>query len=150
LAASAALVLALIIRASATAARMWTVRRFTAGIGGDELGHHAAAGAGDVGLHRRAGEPAKPRARPPDGVEFAGIKVRRTGDADERWVCGSVAAWGEDGRLGPHRDFWLTVARVPGTPAEIREVRANAFGRDDFFDRGSAHFRACFAGGEVE
>ena len=84
----------------------------------------------------------------PDALKFAGTKVRHAGDADERWVCGSVVAWGEDGRLGPHRDFWLTVARVPGTPAEIREVRANAFGRDDFFDRGSAHFRACFAGSE--
>jgi hypothetical protein len=89
------------------------------------------------------------RARTPDpgDVQFAGIKVRRTGGgADERWVCGSVAAWGEDGKLGPHRDFWLTVARVPGTRSAIHEVRANEFGRDDFFDRGSAHYRACFAG----
>ncbi len=94
-------------------------------------------------------ESIRARAPNPGDVQFAGIKVRRTGGgADERWVCGSVAAWGEDGRLGPHRDFWLTVARVPGTRAEVREVRANEFGRDDFFDRASAHFRACFAGGE--
>ncbi len=56
----------------------------------------------------------------------------------------------EDGALGPFRDFWVTVARVPDTSADIREVRANEFGRDDFLDRNSAHFRACFAGGEAE
>ncbi len=88
---------------------------------------------------------------PPDGngVQFAGVEVRRTGDDDERWVCGSFAVWGEDGTLGPHRDFWVTVARVPGTRAEVREVRANGFGRDDFLDRTSAHYRACFARGEA-
>ena len=104
----------------------------------------------DWGAEARAAALAsiRDRAPDPDALEFAGTKVRRTGEADERWVCGSVAAWGEDGRLGPHRDFWLTVARVPGTRAEVREVRANAFGRDDFFNRGSAHSRACFAGGE--
>jgi hypothetical protein len=56
----------------------------------------------------------------------------------------------ENGALGPFRDFWVTVARVPGTGADIREVRPNAFGRDDFLDRTSAHFRACFAAEEAE
>ena len=88
----------------------------------------------------------------PDGddAQFADVEVRRTGNADERWVCGSFAVWGEDGSLGPFRDFWVTVARVPDTWADIREVRANAFGRDDFLDRTSAHFRACFADGGTE
>ena len=90
------------------------------------------------------------RAPDRDGVEFADVEVRRTGDEDERWVCGSVAMRDEDGALGPFRDFWVTVARVPGTGADIREVRANAFGRDDFLDRTSAHFRACFAAEEAE
>jgi hypothetical protein len=85
--------------------------------------------------------------RLPDGrddVRFADVEVRRSGDDDERWVCGTFAVWNEDGSLGPFRDFWVTVARVRDTWAEIREVRANAFGRDDFLDRHSAHFRACF------
>src|SRR5215213_4576945 len=88
----------------------------------------------------------------PDGddAQFADMAVRRTGNADERWVCGSFAVWDEEGALGPFRDFWVTVARVPGTRADIREVRANGFGRDDFLDRNSAHFRACFADGETE
>ena len=90
------------------------------------------------------------RAPDGDGVEFADVEVRRTGDEDERWVCGSVAMRDEDGAIGPFRDFWVTVARVPGTGADIREVRANAFGRDDFLDRDSAHFRACFADGGTE
>jgi hypothetical protein len=94
-------------------------------------------------------ESVRGRAPDPDDVEFAGVKVRRTDDDDERWVCGSFAVWGEDGTLGPHRDFWMTVARVPGTRAEVREVRANGFGRDDFLDRTSAHYRACFARGEA-
>ena len=85
-----------------------------------------------------------------DGVQFADVDVRRTGDEDERWVCGSFALRDEDGALGPFRDFWVTVARVPGTRGDIREVRANGFGRDDFLDRDSAHFRACFAEGETE
>src|SRR4051794_36037942 len=42
----------------------------------------------------------------------------------------------------PNRATVPTVARVPDTWADIREVRANAFARDDFFDRNSAHFRA--------
>ena len=90
--------------------------------------------------------------RAPDGddVEFADVEVRRTGNADERWVCGSFAVWDDEGSLGPFRDFWVTVARVPCTGADIREVRANPFGRDDFLDRNSAHFRACFADGETE
>ena len=86
--------------------------------------------------------------RLPDGrddVRFADVEVRRTGDDDERWVCGTFAVWNEDGSLGPFQDFWVTVARVADTWAEIREVRANAFGPDDFLDRHSAHFRACFA-----
>ena len=87
--------------------------------------------------------------RAPDGddVRFADVEVRRTGDDDddERWVCGSFAVWDEEGSLGPFRDFWVTVARVPGTWADIREVRASGFGRDDFLDRNSARFRACFA-----
>ncbi len=89
--------------------------------------------------------------RAPDGdsVEFADVEVRRTGDEDGRWVCRSVAFRDEEGALGPFRDFWVTVSRVPGTWADIREVRANAFGRDDFLDRDSAHFRACFADGEA-
>ena len=85
-----------------------------------------------------------------DGVQFAGVAVRRTGNDDERWVCGSFAVWDDEGSLGPFRDFWVTVAKVPGTRADIREVRANGFGRDDFLDRTSAHFRACFADGETE
>ena len=84
-----------------------------------------------------------------DGVEFADVEVRRTGDDDERWVCGSVAVRDGDGALGPFRDFWVTVARVPDTRADIREVRANGFGRDDFLDRTSAHFRACFDGDDM-
>ena len=90
--------------------------------------------------------------RAPDGdsVVVADVEVRRTGSDDERWVCGSLAVRDEDGALGPFRDFWVTVARVPETWADIREVRANAFGRDDFLDRESAHFRACFAEGGTE
>src|SRR3712207_247908 len=72
------------------------------------------------------------RAPDGDGVEFADVEVRRTGDEDERWVCGSFAMRDADGALGPFRDFWVTVARVPETWADIREARANAFGRDDF------------------
>ena len=89
--------------------------------------------------------------RAPDGgdVQFVDVEVRRTGSDDERSVCGSFAVWGEDGSLGPFRDFWVTVARVPDTWADIQEVRANGFGRDDFLDRNSAHFRACFADGEM-
>ena len=88
----------------------------------------------------------------PDGddAQFADVAVRRTGNDDERWVCGSLAVRDEDGALGPFRDFWATVARVPGTRANIREVRANGFGRDDFLDRNSAHFRACFADAETD
>jgi hypothetical protein len=105
----------------------------------------------DWGEEARAAalESMRGRAPDPDDVRFVGIEVRRTGDDDERWVCGSVAVWDEGGSLGPHRDFWVTVARVPGTRADILEVRANAFGRDDFFDRTSAHFRACFANVET-
>ena len=88
----------------------------------------------------------------PDGddAQFADVEVRRTGNDDERWVCGSLAVRDEEGSLGPFRDFWVTAARVPGTRADIREVRANGFGRDDFLDRNSAHYRACFADGETE
>jgi hypothetical protein len=84
-----------------------------------------------------------------DDVQFADVEVRRAGDDDERWVCGSFAVWDDEGSLGPFRDFWVTVARVPGTSADIREVRANEFGRDDFLDRTSAHFRACFDGDDM-
>jgi hypothetical protein len=38
--------------------------------------------------------------------------------------------------------FLVTVARVPDTGADIQDVRENEFGRDDFLDRNSAHFRA--------
>ena len=86
------------------------------------------------------------RAPDEDDVQFADEEVRRTGSDDERWVCGSFALWDDEGALGPFEDFWVTVARVPGTLADIQEVRANEFGRDDFLDRTSAHFRACFAG----
>ncbi len=89
------------------------------------------------------------RAPDEDGVQFADVEVRRTGDDDERWVCGSFAVWDDEGSLGPFRDFWVTVARVPDTQADIREVRANEFGRDDFLDRNSAHFRACFDGDDM-
>lgn len=90
--------------------------------------------------------------RAPDGddAQFADVEVRRTGNDDERWVCGSFAVWDNEGSLGPFRDFWVKVARVPDTGADIREVRANEFGRDDFLDRNSAHFRACFAADETE
>ncbi len=84
------------------------------------------------------------RAPDEDDVQFADVEVHRNGDDDERWVCGSVAVWDDEGSLGPFRDFWVTVARVPDTQADIREVRANELGRDDFLDRNSAHFRACF------
>ena len=84
-----------------------------------------------------------------DDVQFADVEIRRAGDDDERWVCGSFAVWDDEGSLGPFRDFWVTVARVPDTQADIREVRANGFGRDDFLDRNSAHFRACFASGDM-
>ena len=73
----------------------------------------------------------------------------RAQDEDERWVCGSVAVWDDEGSRGPFRDFWVTVARVSGTWADIREVRANGFRRDDFLDRTSAHFRACFDGDDM-
>ena len=89
------------------------------------------------------------RAPDRDDVQFADVEVRRTGDDDERWVCGSFAVRDEDGALGPFRDFWVTVARVPDTWADIWEVRANGFGRDDFLDRNSAHFRACFDGDDM-
>jgi hypothetical protein len=84
--------------------------------------------------------------RAPDGdeVQFADVAVRRAGNDDERWVCGSFAVWNDEGSLGPFRDFWVTVARVPDTWSDIREVRANEFAGDDFLDRNSAHFRACF------
>jgi hypothetical protein len=90
--------------------------------------------------------------RAPDGddMQFADVEVRRTGNDDERWVCGSFAVRDQEGSLGPFRDFWVTVARIPDTWTDIREVRANEFGRDDFLDRNSAHFRACFADGEME
>ena len=90
--------------------------------------------------------------RVPDGddVQFADVEVRRNGNDDERWVCGSLAVRDEEGALGPFRDFWVTVARIPETWADIQGVRANDFGRDDFFDRNSAHFRACFADGGAE
>ena len=89
------------------------------------------------------------RAPDGDGVEFADVEVHRTGDEDERWVCGSFAVRDDESSLGPFRDFRITVARVPDTRADIREVRANAFGRDDFLDRDSAHFRACFDGDDM-
>jgi hypothetical protein len=89
------------------------------------------------------------RAPDEDGVQFADVEVRRNGNDDERWVCGSVAVRDDEGSLGPFRDFWVTVARVPDTQADIREVRANGFGRDDFLDRNSAHFRACFDGDDM-
>ena len=106
----------------------------------------------DWGPEARAAAQRSIRDRAPDGdgVEFADVEVRRAGDDDERWVCGAISLRDEDGALGPFRDFWVTVARVPGTGADIREVRANAFGRDDFLDRDSAHFRACFADGGTE
>ena len=106
----------------------------------------------DWGPEARAAAQQSIRDRAPyeDGVQFADVEVRRAGDEDERWVCGSVAVRDEDGALGPFRDFWGTVARVPDTSADIREVRANGFGRDDFLDRDSAHYRACFADGETE
>ncbi len=89
------------------------------------------------------------RAPDKDGVQFVDVEVRRTGNDDERWVCGSFAVWDDEGSLGPFRDFWITVARVPDTWADIRQVRANEFGRDDFLDRNSAHFRACFDGDDM-
>ena len=89
------------------------------------------------------------RASDEDKVEFADVEVRRTGNDDERWVCGSFAVRDDEGALGPFRDFWVTVARVPDTGADIQDVRANEFERDDFLDRNSAHFRACFDGGDM-
>lgn len=89
------------------------------------------------------------RAPDADNAEFADVEVRRTGNDDERWVCGSFAVRDEEGALGPFRDFWVTVARVPDTGADIQDVRANEFGRDDFLDQNSAHFRACFDGDDM-
>ena len=105
----------------------------------------------DWGAKARAVAQQAIRDRAPDrgDVQFADVEVRRTGDDDERWVCGSIALRDEDGALGPFRDFWFTVARVPGSRANIREVRANGFGRDDFLDRNSAHFQACFDGDDM-
>ena len=59
------------------------------------------------------------RAPAGDGVEFADVEVRPNGNDDERWVCGCFAVRDEEGALGPFRDFWVTVARVPGTQADI-------------------------------
>ena len=105
----------------------------------------------DWGAEARAAAQKSILDRAPDGddMQFADVEVRRTGNDDERWVCGSFAVRDDGGSLGPFRDFWVTVAKVPGTRADIREVRANGFGRDDFLDRNSAHFRACFADGEM-
>ena len=89
------------------------------------------------------------RAPDADDVQFADVEVRRTGNDDERWVCGSFAVRDDEGALGPFRDFWVTVARVPDTGADIQDVRENEFGRDDFLDRNSAHFRACFDGDDM-
>lgn len=80
-----------------------------------------------------------------DGVQFVGVAVRRGGNDGERWVCGSFAVWDEEGALGPFRDFWITVAKAQGGPADALDVRSNEFGPDDFLDRNSAHYRACFA-----
>lgn len=80
-----------------------------------------------------------------DGVQFVGVAVRPAGNADERWVCGSFAVRDDEGALGPFRDFWITVAKAPDGSADTLDVRANRFGHDDFLDRDSAHFRACFA-----
>jgi hypothetical protein len=82
-------------------------------------------------------------------VQFADVEVRPTGKDGERWVCGSFAVRNEDGSLGPYRDFWVTVTKVPDAGAKFAEVRANRFGRDDFLDRNSALFGACFAREEV-
>jgi hypothetical protein len=137
----------------------WFSRRFLVALGvGAVLGSALLAAAAppalqgserDWGPAARAAaqESIFDRALAEDGVEFAGVEVRRSGNDDERWVCGSFAARDEEGSLGPFRDFWITVARVPGTWSDIREVRVNQFGRDDFLDRNSALFRACFADG---
>jgi hypothetical protein len=85
------------------------------------------------------------RAPDRDAVEFVDVEVRRNGNDDERWICGSFAVRDKEGALGPFQDFWVTVAKVPETAADIQDVRANEFGRDDFYDQTSAHFRACFA-----
>lgn len=101
----------------------------------------------DWGFEARAAAQRSMLDRAPDGddVQFADVEVRSNGNDDERWVCGSFAVRDEEGSLGPFRDFWLTVARVPDSWADIQSVRANEFGRDDFLNRNSAHFRACFA-----
>ena len=78
-------------------------------------------------------------------MEFADVQVRETGNDDERWVCGSFAVRDEDGALGPFRDFWVTVTKVPDTSAGARDVRANQIGQDDFLNRNSTYFRSCFA-----
>lgn len=105
----------------------------------------------DWGIEAEAAARKSVLGRAPHGadVEFAGVEVHRNGNDDERWVCGSFAIRDGDGALGRFRDFWVTVARVPETPADIRSVRANRFGRDDFLDRDSAHFRACFDGDDT-
>lgn len=106
----------------------------------------------DWGPAAKAAAQKKMLGRAPDGddVQFADVEVRRNGNDDERWVCGSFAVWDEEGSLGPFRDFWITVSRVPGTWADIRDVRVNEFGRDDFLDRNSAHHRACLADDRTE
>src|SRR3712207_5857476 len=73
----------------------------------------------DWGAEARAAAQKSILHRAPDGgdVQFADVEVRRTGNDDERWVCGSFAVRDEEGALGPFRDFWVTVARVPETQA---------------------------------
>jgi hypothetical protein len=102
-----------------------------------------------IAAQRSVVETIADRAPDEDDVQFADVEVRRNGNDDERWVCGSFAIWNDEGSLGPFRDFWVTVARVPDTLGDIRRVRANECGRDDFLDRNSAHFRACFDGDDM-
>lgn len=88
--------------------------------------------------------------RAPDGadVRFADVKVRRNGSESERSVCGTFAVRGDDGSLGPYRDFWVVVTKHPDTWADIQAVRPNTIAQDAFFDRSSAYYMNCFADGE--
>src|SRR5215213_1380649 len=65
----------------------------------------------DWGLEARAAaqELLLERAPDRDAVEFVDVEVRRNGNDDERWVCGSLAVRDKEGALGPFQDFWITV-----------------------------------------
>lgn len=78
-------------------------------------------------------------------VRFADIKVRQVGGENERSVCGAFAVWGDEGSLGPFRDFWVVVTKGGEAPADIEAVDVIAIPQDAFLDRSSDYYRHCFA-----